>query len=366
MPAPSQLTARGVFTEEQFYALKPVWDEILSACPQKEIFQTFAWQKNFWEVFGKGQKLAVVVVESSREIAGIFPFMQDRMKVLRFIGSGISDRSCFLYREGTGNECFYAFLNFLREHPYLWSLVIMDEISLHKTGIALDCPKDFNGVMSIHQTMDSPCLSVCLPGSYEQYLTTLGRKTRQHLKNNFNRLKKQYPDANLDAVQKEEEIEKTMNEFFSLHSLRWRQKWQPGVLFLEKTKEFHRSAAKELFKEGKLRLYRLRLNNQIKAVLYGFSFHNKFYFYLSGFHPELSLFSPGSLLIAFAIQHAIEEGLKEFDFLRGDELYKYRWGAVLQQNMRLEIAKNTLKAKCIHQLSRLLHNFISSAKGVFR
>jgi CelD/BcsL family acetyltransferase involved in cellulose biosynthesis len=50
-------------------------------------------------------------------------------------------------------------------------------------------------------------------------------------------------------------------------------------------------------------------------------------FYLSGFDPQWAAFSPGVLLIAHAIEEAIREGQQEFDFLRGNEPYKYLWGA---------------------------------------
>jgi hypothetical protein len=40
-----------------------------------------------------------------------------------------------------------------------------------------------------------------------------------------------------------------------------------------------------------------------------------------------SRLSPGTLLIAHAIEEVIREGAAIFDFLRGQERYKYFWGA---------------------------------------
>jgi CelD/BcsL family acetyltransferase involved in cellulose biosynthesis len=44
-----------------------------------------------------------------------------------------------------------------------------------------------------------------------------------------------------------------------------------------------------------------------------------------GFLPEVERFSPGTALFAFGIQQAIASGLREFDFIRGEEGYKRSW-----------------------------------------
>jgi CelD/BcsL family acetyltransferase involved in cellulose biosynthesis len=51
------------------------------------------------------------------------------------------------------------------------------------------------------------------------------------------------------------------------------------------------------------------------------------YDYITGFDPDLAALGLGTVLIGCAIQTAAEEGAREFDFLRGREDYKYRWGA---------------------------------------
>ncbi len=63
------------------------------------------------------------------------------------------------------------------------------------------------------------------------------------------------------------------------------------------------------------------------AVLYGFRRRGSTYFHLSGFDPEYARFSAGKLPLAHAIRHAIAEGRTVFDFLSGQEAYKYQWGA---------------------------------------
>jgi CelD/BcsL family acetyltransferase involved in cellulose biosynthesis len=71
----------------------------------------------------------------------------------------------------------------------------------------------------------------------------------------------------------------------------------------------------------------LRIDGQAVAALYAFFHRRRFYYYLGGYDPAFQLVSPGTLLIARAIEQAICERAQEFDFLRGQEAYKYLWGA---------------------------------------
>jgi len=49
--------------------------------------------------------------------------------------------------------------------------------------------------------------------------------------------------------------------------------------------------------------------------------------YNSGFEPDARAASPGIVLIAHALREAISRGRQGFDFLSGEEAYKYDFGA---------------------------------------
>jgi len=56
------------------------------------------------------------------------------------------------------------------------------------------------------------------------------------------------------------------------------------------------------------------------------------YFYNAGVDPYARDLSPGVLMSALAIGDAIAAGRRRFDYLRGDEAYKYEWGAVTRRS----------------------------------
>ena len=72
--------------------------------------------------------------------------------------------------------------------------------------------------------------------------------------------------------------------------------------------------------------YSRRLDNQFRAI---FVYNNQTLLYNSGLDAARFLrFSPGIILTAHLIQHSIETGRELFDFMRGDEAYKYKLGGI--------------------------------------
>src|SRR5581483_8601588 len=51
--------------------------------------------------------------------------------------------------------------------------------------------------------------------------------------------------------------------------------------------------------------------------------------YMLGYNPDYARYSPGTGIVALTMQRAIKEGYRDYDFLRGDEPYKERFGTDL-------------------------------------
>ena len=128
------------------------------------------------------------------------------------------------------------------------------------------------------------------------------------------------------------QAQEDLEALFDLHEQRWAAN---GALCESDTQAFHRRVVPAFAKRGWLRFHGLRMDGELQAVLYAFAKNRRVYYYLSGFNPKLAEFGPGSLLIHEAMQYALAQGDRDFDFLRGVEPYKYRWGAVNRINKRV-------------------------------
>jgi CelD/BcsL family acetyltransferase involved in cellulose biosynthesis len=93
--------------------------------------------------------------------------------------------------------------------------------------------------------------------------------------------------------------------------------------------DFFREICRTAFAAGWLQLAFIEVNGQRTAAMLNFDYQNQILVYNSGYDPEqYAALSPGIVLLSHCIQNAIERGRSRFDFLRGDEEYKFRFGAV--------------------------------------
>jgi CelD/BcsL family acetyltransferase involved in cellulose biosynthesis len=117
-----------------------------------------------------------------------------------------------------------------------------------------------------------------------------------------------------------------LDVFFELHSARWAAQGEPGVLAHPSVRAFHRQAAPRLIARGLLELDVLFCAGRPVAASYALV-RSGAHLYLNGFDPSVAGVSLGSLVIEHAIGSAIEQRRERVDLLRGQEPYKYAWGA---------------------------------------
>lgn len=106
-------------------------------------------------------------------------------------------------------------------------------------------------------------------------------------------------------------------------------------------------------RENRLKLYCCRLDGNIVGAMYCFQYKDKLSYYNSGFDPAFAKYSIGTILIACGIEEAISRGVREFDFLRGAEKYKYLWTNTDRKNVRLQLFRRSWMGRI----------FYSAAKG---
>jgi CelD/BcsL family acetyltransferase involved in cellulose biosynthesis len=116
------------------------------------------------------------------------------------------------------------------------------------------------------------------------------------------------------------------------------------VLADERVQAFHREAAAGLLARGALRCYGLRVDDRLIGVYYGFADGRRAYYYIGGFDPACAALSPGTLVVAHAVEEAVREGARAFDFLRGREPYKYAWGATDRPSRHLVLRGSRARA----------------------
>lgn len=121
-------------------------------------------------------------------------------------------------------------------------------------------------------------------------------------------------------------------EFVRLHTARWNERGESGVMADPRVLAWHREALPLLARAEMLRLGSLRLNGETMAMSYGLvdvagRSARCEYVYLTAFSMECAELRPGTLLLAEVMDAAAAEGVETVDLLRGEESYKSLWHA---------------------------------------
>jgi CelD/BcsL family acetyltransferase involved in cellulose biosynthesis len=240
---------------------------------------------------------------------------------LLLLGTGISDYLDMLLDPEYEGVSAAAMFEHIGEHCRRWDTCDFQQLRPHSPLLETSMPDAW----SEDRTIQECCPVLRLPAGDVELSRVVPSGMLKNL-GYYRRSAEKAGDLRFDSAA-EQNLDEFLNALFHLHSTRWAARGLPGVLSDKSVRGFHREAADGLLSTGALRFYALRIDGQIVATLYGFASHQRFYFYLGGFDPKVEHLSAGTLVIGHAIESAIREGLKEFDFLRGREAYKYRWGA---------------------------------------
>jgi CelD/BcsL family acetyltransferase involved in cellulose biosynthesis len=254
---------------------------------------------------------------------------------------------------------------------YLWPKI--EKLAHHADGAYLaqipancqliECAKESGWQVRDAET----CPVLSLPPTWDEYLKQLGKNMREQIKRYPKRLEKEFA-VEYSLARNEEEVRSAMDELFRLHGQRWRARGQTGVLATPKRQRFHRAVADAFLNKDWLRLWTLRCNGEAVCVLLNYAHNGKYFFFIGGFDPNFSRWSVGTCLFSKIFQHAIDEGATEFDFLKGEEEYKYRFGAQNREYKTLCLFKNTPRGKYLEhrvaleeKLMQKLHEKFSAA-----
>jgi CelD/BcsL family acetyltransferase involved in cellulose biosynthesis len=167
----------------------------------------------------------------------------------------------------------------------------------------------------------------------------------------------------LEAAQNIETAVQMFDELARLNCLRLSLRRHHSVFESAVFKTFHTQLIQRCFPEGSVELLRLEAGGRTIGILYNFVWAGKVYFYQCGFDYTLhARLSPGIVTLAHAVQHYIDTGYDDFDFLSGEASYKRMlstnsrdlvWAVFRRPNLRVRIggAARAGKRRLVHFLS---------------
>ena len=158
---------------------------------------------------------------------------------------------------------------------------------------------------------------LALPGTVDEFWQGLTKKERHEMRRKRRRF--------TEALGEPQIVAGTPNNFDLFAEMHRMAPGEKGQFMNEDREAFFRDLAR--LPESKLD-FLSGSDGRIVAAAFGFEDDSGYYLYNSAYHPDWSAASPGIVALILLLERAIQQGLAVFDFLKGDETYKLRLGAV--------------------------------------
>jgi CelD/BcsL family acetyltransferase involved in cellulose biosynthesis len=310
------------------------WERVLEQDTDAPVFATPAWLQAWWESLGSGE-LQLALVWDDDEPVAVFPTCtcSDEEGMLSLLGGeDVTDEQVPVGVPGRERDALRFFLDWaftdggfskLRFHSVMHGARWID--------VVREVADDAGWKIETDTVDVAP--AIALPPTWDEYLASLSGHDRHELRRKRRRLS----DLGEWRVRKAHDVgwEADLTAFLEFH------RQAPGEkagFFTPARERFFRRLAADLFLFGLARLDVLELSGEPVACTFAYDFRGEFSLYNSSFRSDLAKHAPGMVLVGCLIEQAISDGKQTFDFLRGDEAYKMRFGPEPRPVYRVSVA----------------------------
>ncbi len=326
-----------------FRDIESEWSELLQACSCNCLFLSWEWMYTWWLHLAGNRKLHIIVVRNDGLLVAIAPLALSPprirrlmpFRVLEFLASDNvgSDYLSFIIRNGHEQDARREIARCLTKANHMLEMVRVEKSSHLMADMTRQLQHSEWDMVSL-TTNKCPCVNL-FGHTWESYFHNLKSSHRKRFAYYLKRLHKEF-SVELKAVASESECQAAMGFLISQHLSRWSKRGGSTAFNNNELISFHQAFSRTGLNRGWLRLYTLKLDGVMAAVIYIYKYDNVFYFYQTTFNSDYGKYSVGKIILGLAIKNAIAEGAAVFDFLHDDEAYKSLWTRDKRELIRIE------------------------------
>lgn len=367
-----QLKVDLVTTMEGFAGLAQEWNSLLKTSLADSIFLRHDWLFTWWEAFGGHGTLSIVLVRDggTNAILGILPTYIDvgrplpAIRTLKYLGGygvGADFLDCIVDQD-RASEVLTFVVKYLRQAcGKEWDVLSLNDMDTTSEFYALLCSCND---LDIHCTRDgfTPCPYLKLSGDWDTFFKELSSKMKHKIKTR-RRTFVQAGAVTIEHITSAAQIDDALRDHWKFRSSRLNAKGVAVRPMSEAYRRFHSTVCTKFLEQGLLRLAYMAVGEERIALVYGFAFNGRYYYYQTSFNEAWAKQSVGFILLGYEIERAIGDGCHAFEFLRGEEPYKYDWGEARERKLgQIILFSSTVRGT----VCRLLHGAYDLAREIKR
>lgn len=322
-----------VLSDEQMHA---IWRDPQSRLQWNCLFMLPVWINAWWDVFGEGEPLRLLVYGKNAAPLGIAP-LKLHSGTASFLGSAdVCDYQDFILADGRETEFFKILFDYLQDR----GVTRLDLSCVRPDAAAVRLIAAARGAgYRIRSDVEDVTVIAPLADSWEAYLSGLTGKQRHEIRRKHRRL---HEAGSVSYCVKESHADVIGGLPAFLHLFKTSRPDKADFM-TARMERFFEALVEGLSRENIIKLYFLELEGKPAAAALCFEFESTTYLYNSGYDPRYRSLSVGLLSKAFSLSDSIARGKRQFDFLKGSEPYKYRLGGIPMQLHRHRVDLQKVK-----------------------
>ena len=315
-------------TMEEWAEMSESWNDLLMQSKSNTIFLTWEWLYTWAEYYlEKNRKLFIIAIYERSALIGIAPFYINpvcfgpfHIRQIEFLGSPetASDYLDVFAIRGKEKEIAQYLYNYLFHiKSSKWDMIFLRDIPSESLFLLyfLKNIKKNRGYFEIQEGSFCPVLR--LPETHKQFISTLSPNRKKRLNYDMNVLKRagEYKCYTIQSIDSKSHL----NKFLSIYKKRWQNN---NAIFYSFLGKFTSRGNKKSW----VTIDFLNINGKDIAGLFLLRYQGILSMYLMAadinYNKKISI---GNILTALSIEKAINDGISIFDFLKGEEEYKFYW-----------------------------------------
>jgi CelD/BcsL family acetyltransferase involved in cellulose biosynthesis len=335
--------------------------------------QSPEWLIPWWQAHrNRCSRLQLLTLTTrSGQLAGLVPlYHHDSWSAgssLRFLGSGqaCSDYQTILCDEQHVSAACEATADWIYDNCNRggWGYCEFDGVSSTDARMQqlVSCFESI-GLLVQAKPIES-CWRLPLTDDWKEVLSLQSKTQRRQSRNLLNRLDK---SEALKVVEyhSEEASEESFAELMKLHQAHWENSGKPGCFACGRFTKFLRTAREQLNARDQW-LIRTLYCNEIPAASQLLLLDGKrAYVYQSGREPTFDDQRVGRILNLDTARSLAERGFEFVDYLRGDEIYKARMGALPNELHRIRVVAPNARHQMTHASTEIGRRIKRSIKHI--
>jgi CelD/BcsL family acetyltransferase involved in cellulose biosynthesis len=347
------LTFRVLRTHEEWSALRPAWDELISRQAGDilgaDFTSTFLWAETLWTNHLNRSGMEIIVAERGGQLQALLPYYRTSKTV-----HSIPCRSIAPVTELYSGRCGFILaspqvdllrelLRSLRSLLGTWDVFVFTLVEgsasarLLQEVVALD-------QLRIEKIASQKSPYILLDTPWDAYFASLPRKFRWNLRNFEKKM-----NAAGEVVHRIFESDSDLEQFHSavqeIEKASWKEEAGTSLTANSLQEGFHALLMNKAASSGWFSGHVLEFRGEPVSYVWGVLFENIFYDFKESYKSTYREFGPGHVLKLSLMQQLFSKRVNFYDYMGACEEYKLRWTDKTYERSTFLLYNNTLPAR---------------------